>query len=69
MDYFQWINHAFTGRFDGENYNIGVVSLTNIPYPELSEAMTLTNERIYKVGSGMISPYKKEVQEIPTISY
>ena len=69
MHYFQWIDHPFTGRFDGENYNIGVVSLTNIPYPELSEAMTLTNERIYKVGSGMISPYKKEVQEIPTISY
>ena len=69
MHYFQWIDQPFYGRFDGENYNIGVVSLNNLPYPELTTAMTLTNERIYQVGSGELKPFEKDIRKIPPIHY
>ena len=38
MHYFQWVDQPYYGRFDGENYNIGVVTIQNLPYAELSEA-------------------------------
>ncbi|MCJ7448635.1 MAG: hypothetical protein MUO72_13175 [Bacteroidales bacterium] len=69
MHYFQWVDQPFYGRFDGENYNIGVVTLNNIPYQELTEAMKITNERIYKVGTGEKKPYKAEITKIPSIHY
>lgn len=69
MHYFQWVDQPYYGRFDGENYNIGVVTSTNIPYPELTEAIKLTNERIYKVASGQVEPFKKEIINIPPIHY
>jgi hypothetical protein len=69
MHYFQWVDQPYYGRFDGENYNIGVVTIQNLPYPELSEAMRLTNERIYRVGSGLEAPFKAEITRIPPIHY
>jgi hypothetical protein len=69
MHYFQWIDQPYYGRFDGENYNIGVVTIQNLPYPELSEAMKLTNGRIYKVGSGFEAPFKANITTIPPIHY
>ncbi len=69
MHYFQWIDQPFYGRFDGENYNIGIVDITNQPYPELTGAMTITNQRIYEVGSGNVKPYTKEITKIPPIHY
>ena len=36
--WFQWRDQALTGRFDGENYQIGFVTLTDAPYPELVNA-------------------------------
>ena len=33
--YFQWADQPSTGRFDGENYNIGLVDVTDRPYPDL----------------------------------
>ena len=32
--YFQWVDQPSTGRFDGENYNIGLVDVTDHPYPD-----------------------------------
>jgi hypothetical protein len=69
MHYFQWIDQPYYGRFDGENYNIGVVTIQNLPYPELTEAMRLTNRRIYAVGMGTDEPYKAVVTRIPPIHY
>ena len=69
MHYFQWIDQPFYGRSDGENYNIGVVTINNLPYPELTNSMTLTNERIYQVGSGLVEPFKAEITKIPPIHY
>ncbi len=69
MHYFQWIDQPFYGRNDGENYNIGVVTSGNLPYPELTEAMTITNERIYKVATGEIEPFKADIIKVPAIHY
>ena len=44
---------------------IGVVTSTNLPYPELTEAMKLSNERIYKVASGQIELFKQEIINTP----
>lgn len=69
MHYFQWIDQPYYGRFDGENYNIGVVTACNIPYPELTEAMTITNERIYDVATGKVEPYSADIPKTPAIHY
>ena len=36
--WFEWIDEPSTGRFDGENYNIGLVDVTDRPYRELLDA-------------------------------
>lgn len=36
--WFQWMDQALTGRPDGENYQIGLVSVTDAPYQELVQA-------------------------------
>ena len=37
--WFQWIDQPSTGRFDGENYNIGLVDVTDRPYPDMIKAI------------------------------
>jgi hypothetical protein len=46
--WFQYIDEPITGRyFDGENYNIGFVDVTDTPYPELVEAARQIHGQIY----------------------
>jgi len=67
--YFQWVDQPFYGRFDGENYNIGVVNITNKPYPELTSTMQKSNERIYLIGTGEEESFREDVIKIPSIYY
>jgi len=69
MHYFQWVDQPYYGRFDGENYNIGIVTIQNLPYAELTESMRITNNRIYLVGSGLEEPYKADITRVPPIHY
>lgn len=69
MHYFQWVDQPYYGRFDGENYNIGIVSQCNIPYAELTEAMTLTNERIYQVATGKAEAFELNFTPTTYIHY
>ncbi|MCX8053782.1 MAG: beta-galactosidase [Armatimonadetes bacterium] len=47
--WFQYIDEPITGRVhDGENYNIGLVDVTDTPYPELITAAKSINSRIYQ---------------------
>lgn len=47
--WFQYIDEPVTGRwFDGENYNIGFVDVTDTPYPELSAAACQAHADIYE---------------------
>jgi hypothetical protein len=69
MHYFQWIDQPIFGRFDGENYNIGIVDICNRPYPELLEAATTTNRRMYQIATGAVPPFDKVIRRIPPIHY
>lgn len=55
--WFQWQDQALTGRSDGENYQIGFVTVTDTPYPELVQAArdvatTMYARRYGAAGSG-----------------
>jgi hypothetical protein len=54
--WFQWIDEPSTGRFDGENYNIGIIDTTDQPYAELVAAMKATHRRLAAVHAGKEAP-------------
>jgi hypothetical protein len=59
--YFQWCDQDLTGRRnDGENYNCGLVDVTDRPYKEQVEAMSETAKRLYEVHSGSMEPYNQK---------
>jgi len=55
--WFQWVDQPSTGRNDGENYNIGLVDVTDRPYKELIEAMKTTHRRLQAVHAGKTPPF------------
>ena len=69
IHYFQWIDQPVTGRYDGENYNIGFVDVCNQPYEELAQAARLTHERIYSIATRKIKPYNKIIKKVPQVYY
>jgi hypothetical protein len=47
--WFQYMDQPLTGRwFDGENYNIGFVSITDTPYPEMVAAARRVHGQMYR---------------------
>ncbi len=54
--YFQWCDQDLTGRRDGENYNCGLVDVTDCPYPHQVEAMMETAKRLFNIHSGKTQP-------------
>jgi hypothetical protein len=58
--WFQWWDQPSTGRGDGENYNIGLVDVTDQPYKELIDAARESHKRIFEIHSGQISPASRE---------
>ena len=55
--WFQWVDQPALGRMDGENYNIGLVDVTDRPYRGLVDAIKATNMRLFDVHSGKIPPF------------
>ncbi|NQU85518.1 MAG: hypothetical protein HQ541_07135 [Mariniphaga sp.] len=56
--YFQWCDQDITGRRnDGENYNCGLVDVTDRPYKYQVEAMSQTAKKLFEVHSGKTSPF------------
>ncbi|HOW67353.1 MAG TPA: beta-galactosidase, partial [Verrucomicrobiota bacterium] len=50
--WFQYVDEPITGRwFDGENYNIGLVDVTDTPYPELTDSARAIQKEIYRLRS------------------
>ncbi|MEO1246846.1 MAG: agarase [Pseudomonadota bacterium] len=46
--WFQYVDSPITGRaFDGEGYNVGFVTATDIPYPEMVDAAKAFNSSLY----------------------
>ena len=58
--WFQWIDQPATGRYDGENYNIGFVDVTDRPYKELVNATKDIFRRLYDVHSGKEPPVTRQ---------
>jgi hypothetical protein len=56
LHWFEWIDEPNTGRNDGENYNIGMVDVTDRPYQELVDAMKTTHKRLLNIHSGNQPP-------------
>ncbi|MCL1065641.1 beta-galactosidase [Shewanella olleyana] len=47
--WFQYIDSPITGRaYDGENYNVGFISVTDTPYPYMVEAAKEINSKMYQ---------------------
>jgi hypothetical protein len=54
--WFQYADQPALGRFDGENYNIGVVDVTDRPYPEMVSAFRECHPRLPLIHSGKARP-------------
>lgn len=59
--YFQWADQDITGRRnDGENYNCGLIDVTDRPYKYQVEAMMETAKVLFDVHSGRKAPYRQQ---------
>lgn len=67
--YFIWNDQPVLGRYDGENFNIGLVDVCNTPYKEMVEAARLTHERIYHVASGLVEPFAGRAERLPQVGF
>jgi hypothetical protein len=61
--WFEWIDEASTGRFDGENYNIGLLDVTDRPYRELVEAAKETHRRLLDVHAGKAAAVTRQAKQ------
>ncbi|HXY40515.1 MAG TPA: hypothetical protein VEQ10_12645 [Vicinamibacteria bacterium] len=57
--WFQWADQPSTGRFDGENYDIGLVDVTDRPYPDLVSALQETHRRVRGLHTGELLPTRE----------
>ncbi len=57
--YFQWCDQDLTGRGDGENYNCGLIDVTDRPYREQVEAMMETAKHLYDIHLGTRPPFDR----------
>jgi hypothetical protein len=61
--YFQWCDQDLTGRRnDGENYNCGLVDVTDRPYPYLVEAVSESSKRLFGVHSGTLNAVEQQLE-------
>jgi hypothetical protein len=70
--YFTLNDQGYLGRFDGENYQIGLVDVCQRPYDEFIDGVVRTNTDIYKLVSGTdFEPLiaMRRANEIPAIAY
>jgi hypothetical protein len=61
--WFQWMDEPNTGRFDGENYNIGFVDVTDRPYKDFLEGVKETHGALYAVHSGELAPSSQQARK------
>ena len=54
--YFELNDQPLSGRFDGENMNVGLVNVCNVPYADCVEALAAMNARMYPILSGQDTP-------------
>lgn len=67
--YFQCYDQFTLGRFDGENYNIGLFDICSCIYPEMMERIRACSGRIYSVADGKEARSMQKPKSIPMIAY
>lgn len=67
--YFQCYDQFCLGRFDGENYNIGLFDICSQPYPDMMEQVKLCSSEMYLVADGKKEAVKEHAPSIPMIAY
>lgn len=67
--YFQMNDQPVLGRFDGENFQIGLVDVCWRPYQDMVSAALATHRRLYDVASGKTAPFADRPRELPRIGF
>ncbi len=67
--WFQYCDQFALGRFDGENYNIGLFDITLRPYPLLAEAVRACAGAVGPVMAGEAQPFDRKAESLPMIAY
>ncbi len=57
--WFQWSDQDLSGRSDGENYNCGLVDVTDRPYPYMIEGLSETAKRLQDIHLGKEKPVEQ----------
>lgn len=69
IHYFQWNDQPVLGRFDGENYQIGLVDVCNRPYEPFVQAAKQAHDEMDRVRTGLIEPCNLPPAEIPKTGF
>ncbi len=67
--YFNYNDQPYLGRFDGENYQIGLVDVCNRPYPEFTSAMARANSEAVDIRLGLMPPTDDAPEPVESIFY
>lgn len=67
--YFQCYDQFALGRFDGENYNIGLFDICSRAYPKMMEKIRECSGRVYYVADGQLERSARTPRSIPMIAY
>lgn len=60
--WFMWMDEPNTGRNDGEDFNVGIVDVTDRPYPEMVEAFKASHSRLLAVHAGTEPPVARQAK-------
>jgi Beta-galactosidase len=67
--YFMLNDQSCLGRFDGENYQIGMLDVCMQKYEDISQSAARCHEEVYRVADGQQAAFSKPPVEIPTTHY
>ena len=58
LHWFEFNDQPLSGRFDGENMNVGLVNVCNVPYADCIREFAAINHRMYSILAGHETPEK-----------
>ena len=67
--YFTLNDQAYLGRFDGENYQIGIVDVTQRPYEDFERGIIEAHRELYEIAEGKNTADAEPAAEIPAIFF
>ena len=67
--WFQCYDQFALGRFDGENYNIGLFDISSLPNDVMMKAVKDCAGQIYQVMQGTVPPVTEKPVSIPMIAF